>query len=95
MCLLLRTTEKDAWFARLIPARNAQPQPNHEEIADKSKQRKILQNNWSKVLENVKVLRDFKKAGELFQDKGAQGDTATKQQEILDWILDWKEKQEN
>lgn len=41
MCLLLLCTEKDARFARLIPARNAWPQPNQEERADKSKQRKI------------------------------------------------------
>lgn len=29
--------------------------------------------------ENVKVLRDVKKAGKRVQDQGAEGDTATKQ----------------
>lgn len=41
-----------------IPAKNAQPESNHEKTPDVSKLRDSLQNTWPALFKNVKVMKD-------------------------------------
>ena len=52
-----RPAEEDTASVQWCLAKHTQPGSNHEETADRSKLRDILQNSWS-VLKNVKVRKD-------------------------------------